>query len=391
MVSRPDILVITKEDATANTVSSIVKSSQRMALAGVCNEVSELRNYLDHKTTGAVVVDIDPDPPRLLNDLSAVVTAHPETRFVVVSSRLDEDLVLEAMHVGARDFLRKRSIPSKLQAVLERLTRICDIAKQEITSHSVISVFSASGGCGATTVAINLADELRLVSSQPVLMVDLDCCYGTVASYLGVKGQYGVADVLNREGPIDKDLIKSIASSYLEDFDVLVSPANGHGYQSPLLQSDNLVDAVKACRQAYRYTVVDAPRVAENVAASLADVSEFVLIVLQPVVKDVRFARAILSALTKSGIEHKKIIPLVNRFKRRSTLIRLEECKKALGLDSCHHIRSDWRNAMNSINHGQPLAEVAPRSGLRRDFRKLAARIYTHESSNGAEARGEKE
>jgi pilus assembly protein CpaE len=391
MVSRPNILVITKEDTTANTISSIVKSNRNMAFAGVCNEVSELKGYFDHETPGAIVVDIDPDPSRLLSDLSTVATTHPETRIVVVSSRLDKELILEAMQAGARDFLRKGSVPSKLGKVLERLTQICDIAKKEILSHSVISVLSASGGCGATTVAINLADELRLISSEPVLMVDLDCCYGTVSSYLGIKGKYGIADVLNRKGPIDKDLIKSIASSYLGDFDVLVNPANGHGYQSPLLQSDKLVDAVKACRQAYRYTVVDAPRVAEDVAAKLAEVSEFVLVVLQPVVKDVRFARAILSALTRSGIEHKKIIPLVNRFKRRSTLIRLEECKEALGLDSCHRIRSDWRNAMNSINHGQPLAQVAPRSGLRRDFRKLAARIYANESSNGTEVPGGKE
>jgi pilus assembly protein CpaE len=382
---------MTKEDATAKTVSSIVRSSRRMALGGVCNEVSELRNYLDHKTTGAVVVDIDPDPSRLLDDLSAVVTAHPETRVVVVSSRLDEDLILEAMQAGARNFLRKGSIPAKLGEVLERLTQLCDISKKEIASHSVISVFSASGGCGATTVAINLADELRLISSEPVLTVDLDCCYGTVSSYLGVSGQYGILDVLNRKGPIDKDLIKSIASPYSGDFDVLVSPANGQGHRSELLQSENLTDALEACRQAYKYTVVDAPRVAENVASSLASVSKFVLLVFQPVVKDLKFARAIVSSLTRCGIEHKKIIPLVNRFKRRGMPIRLEECKKALGLDSCHRIRSDWRNAMNSVNHGQPLAQVAPRSGLRRDFTKLAAKIYTHETNNSAAAEGGKE
>ena len=71
-------------------------------------------------------------------------------------------------------------------------------------------------------------------------------------------------------------------------------------------------------------------------------------------------------------------------------LVRPEDCERALGLDSFHRIRSDWRNAMNSVNHGQPLARVAPRSGLRRDFRKLAARIHAHETNNNTEAQGEK-
>jgi len=54
-------------------------------------------------------------------------------------------------------------------------------------------------------MAVNLANELRLAASEPVLTIDLDTCYGTVSDYLGIEGRYGIADVLSRRKPIDKD------------------------------------------------------------------------------------------------------------------------------------------------------------------------------------------
>ena len=79
---------------------------------------------------------------------------------------------------------------------------------------------------------------------------------------------------------------------------------------------------------------------------------------------------------------------MANRFKKKNLLVRLEDGKKVLGLDSLQHVRSEWRNAMNWINRGQPLAEVAPRSGLRRDFRRLAAQIDAYRTNGNGEARG---
>lgn len=375
MTSRSNILLVTKENATAEMVNSALNESQGMALAGVCHEVTELKASLVNTPAQVVVVDIDPDPSRVLHDLSTVITVYPETRVVVVSSRLNQDLILEAMQAGARHFLRKKSIASELDEVLERLIVPCNGAEKEVKLGSVISVFSASGGCGATTVAINLANELRLASAGPVLTVDLDSCYGTVSEYLGIRGQYGIADVLAHKETIDEHLVKSSASSYMEDFHVLVSPVSIESPRAKSLQYENLTTVLEACRQVYRYTVIDAPRVAESVAKNLASVSEVVFVVFQLTVKDVKFAGTLISSLIKSGIAREKIVPLANRFKKRSLLVRLEDGKKALGLNCIHWIRSDWRNAMNCVNRGQLLAEVAPRSGLRRDFRRLVTQI----------------
>jgi Flp pilus assembly CpaE family ATPase len=224
-------------------------------------------------------------------------------------------------------------------------------------------------------VTINLANELRLASAKKVLAIDLDDYYGTLSSYLGIAGRYGIAEVLQDEKRIDRHLIETSACSYLKDFDVLLSSANIRSNGARSVQYQNLTDALQACREVYRYILIDAPRVEESAAAQLAAISKFSLVVFQLTVKDLKVARELVSFLVESGVTRDRIIPVANRVRKKASLVRLEDSKRAIGLNSLCQIRSNWQRAMKALNHGQPLAQVARSSGLRRDFRDLAARI----------------
>ncbi|TKJ37318.1 MAG: hypothetical protein CEE38_07390 [Planctomycetes bacterium B3_Pla] len=383
------ILLVTQEDSTAKTIKSVLDESGQMNLVGVCRDVPELRSRLSSAKVQAVVVDIDPDPPRVLSEVGMILTAHPETYVVVICSSFTKELVLQAMQKGARHFLEKKTMAAELCKELQVLVR-GDEEKAAGSGSVVISVFSAGGGCGATTVAVNLASELQLMSPGAILVIDLDSCYGTVSAYLGVKSQYGIADVLARKGLIDKHLIQSSAFNYKEDFHVLASPASVESPKARLLsiQYENLPRALEACRRVYKYTVIDAPRLPEDTAADLANLSDVALVVFQLTVKDVSFARSMVSSLTKSGVARKKLMLVANRVKKRGPLVRLEDSKKAVGLNSCQAIRNDWLKAMKSVNKAQPLAQAAGRSGLRNDYRKLAAKIRAYEINSSGKIRG---
>lgn len=386
MTLESNILLVTRDDETANTVKTALFHSEGMTLAGICHDVSDLRSYLSKTNIQAVVVDIDLDPSRVLYDLGEILHSYPEIYIIVVCSSFHKELVLRAMQSGARNFLEKNNIAAELSEVLQHLAKKSQRTKTGVAS--VISIFSAGGGCGATTVAVNLASELRLLSSQPVLAVDLDNCFGTVSIYLGIQSQYGIADVLNRKGLIDQHLIQSSAYSYMDDFHILVSPASMETPGTISLEYKNLPHVLETCRQLYGYTVIDAPRLPEHTMTTLAGLSDMILIVYQLTVKDVHFARSMVSSLTESGIASQKIVLLANRVKKRGPLIRLEDSKKAIGLSSCQAIRSNWRTAMKAVNHGQPLVQVARSSGLRSDFRKLAAKIHAEKFNDSSKISG---
>jgi len=367
----------TREDPTVEKIKSALDESDVLHLTGICKEVSELRSFLSKKKVQAVIIDIDPDPTRVLYELTTILTAYPEIYVVVICSHFTKELAVQAMQVGVRHFLEKKTIATELNQELQQLIH-GSAEKESGLGSQVITIFSAGGGCGATTVAVNLTNELRLLSSKPVLVIDLDSCYGTISTYLGIKSKFGIADVLTRKGLIDQHLIQSSAFGYMENFHVLPSPA---GIESPRAKSfhfENLPRVLEACRKVYRYTVIDAPRMPETDIVLLAGLSDVVLVVYQLTVKDVNFARSMVLSLTKSGISSEKIISLANRVTKRGPLVRYEDGKKAVGVKSCQAIRSDWRKAMKSVNSARPLAQVVQKSGLRSDFQKLAAKVFTY-------------
>ena len=245
-------MLVTKEDATVQKIKSALDESELLNLADIRKEVLELRSYLSKKKVQAVVVDIDPDPSRVLNELATILTAYPDIYVVVVCSHFTKKLALQAMQAGVRHFLEKNTIASDLTKELQQLIHGSAKKKAGLGS-AVISIFSAGGGCGATTVTVNLANELQLLSSKPVLVVDLDSYYGTVSTYLGIKSQYGIADVLARKGLIDEHLIQSSAYSYMENFHVLTSPASIQSPRAKSIQFENLPRVLEACREVYRY------------------------------------------------------------------------------------------------------------------------------------------
>jgi len=383
-VKETDVLLLTKDKGTVDAAQSALASSSLGSAISVCEDMVELKAHLSRPGAkprfGIVVIDIDADPEHVLYDLGKIAFGNPQMRFVVLSREFDERLVLQAMQAGARHFLRKSSIAAELDKVIEHL--LVREAEPVVQLGDVISVVSCSGGSGATTVAVNLATELQLNSSKSVLLVDLDPHYGSVASYLGVTGNYGIAHILNREGQIDRHVIQSTAVSYTEGLDVLLSPVVAEADKAESLNYRNLLKALAACRESHRYIIVDAPRLPAQAVADMASVSRVAIVVFQLTVRDVAYANSLIKSLTENGMQREQIVPLANRVRHRGPMLKLEDSQRAIGSNSLVRIRSDWTKAMKSVNHGQPLARIARRSRLRRDFRKLAARVQRM-TSNG--------
>ena len=376
MSSRNEVLLVTRERETERVVvlgSEI--EPQVFAQVSLCRDMGELSSQLEEKSYPVVLVDVDPQPMVALAELDALVRKYPDTRFVVVLRDFQNEIVLEAMQIGARHCLVKSSITTDLPSVLRRLMR--DVTTDSGVMNPVVTVLGATGGVGATTIALNLADELRARQNGRTLLVDLDRHYGTAASYLGISAQFGVADVLANRGVIDSQLIHSTATEYQENMNVLVSPASVSFGSPEELVFDHLGPFLAACRSSYDATVIDAPRVPLDVASTLAKASVLTLIVFQLNVIDVRAARAIWQALVDRGVPTDSILPVANRFRKRNPMLSYDDAREALGGIEVAKTANDYENAVRAINYGKPLAEVAPRSALRKDLRSLADHIAT--------------
>jgi pilus assembly protein CpaE len=377
MIGQRDIWIVSEDPAATASVKSVLEMYGLAELTRDCGGLDTMGVEARGDEGETAIVDIDPAPMQTLQELEQIITRFPNTRFVVMSEQMQSGLVMEAMNIGARHFIAKSMIEQELPRVIKRLRS--NTVATDSPDGSVITVLSAGGGCGATTMAVNLAAELPRKEDEAALLIDLDNAYGSIAPYLGLNGSYGLAEVLayDDESKIDPQLVTTTALKYTSRIHALINPVSVDFSDPAPLRYDRLDPVIQACRQAYPWVVIDAPRVSVALAAKLAHHSRFTLIVGQLSVKDIRASRSIQNALIQHGVTPGSIRHVINRYRSKHSLLSLDEAKRALGECDLQVIKNDFSSATESINMGQPLAQCAPRCGTRRDIQRLADDVAT--------------
>jgi len=368
------VLLLSEEPNVQDRVRGALAANQRFGLADTCSSLSQVEDRLRRETVSAVLVDGGERPEQFFDPLETIIPEFPHTRFLIVSESLQNALVFEAMQIGARHIMTRESIDSQLGNVLQRLIPN-GLPERSEQGHALL-VLQAGGGCGATTVACNLAEELTQESTETALFVDLDWSYGGGSIYMGLEGEYGVADVLEHGQYMDGYLIRSSATHYSPSLHGLMSPAAVDFRGHRALSYDRLEELVSACRKAYAYSVFDVPRPPAPVTGSLAAASQLTLVVFELTVKSVRVARDIRARLLADEVPTKKVLLVANRYRWR-TPVSLSEARRALGGGEIQLIRNHFKHAVKSMNRGRLLSEVAPRSKIRRDIQTMTGLIKT--------------
>ena len=347
-----------------------------VALQGTYPDLARRAVHLEREPVRAVVVDLGTEPDQALRELQSIIGRFHDSRFMVLAESLTDGLMTAAMEVGARYLLTKNGLTSELPGMFQRLREAVRADRQ--WQGMAATILSSGGGCGSTTIAVNLASELNLLSAKPVLLADMDYAYGTVSTYLGLSGRYGLDDVFSHGEEADQSLIRSSALKFNDGLDVLISPASISDRDATLSARPETVEHVlKVCKDAYDYCVIDAPRVPMNVAAALARSSAITYVVLQPQVKDVRICRRIVNSLVREyDIPMDQIALVMNRYRqRKGALLGLTEAKEAIGDIVIECVNNDYDSAVSAIDYGQPLSAIAPKSPLRKDLKRLAEQI----------------
>ena len=149
-----------------------------------------------------VMINLDPAAPETLRRVGHLPRQFPSISFFLMSQVLDANLLMEAMHLGVREFIPLPMSEDKLTAAIERVAQGFGMGKKAKIIHVVPTI----GGCGSTTVACNVAASLAKNGSKTVLL-DLDLVRGGVAGYFDVRPRYTIADVMDSAEKLDKQLL----------------------------------------------------------------------------------------------------------------------------------------------------------------------------------------
>lgn len=387
------LYLVTLEGRTADALADALLDHPEVELAAVCPTLADFERHAQQRPTALTVVDLDPNPDAALGALKLLLDRHPRLAVIVLCRSVETQLVLRAMRMGVRQFIPREQMEQELTDVLPRLLPQNGHAAPS-PSGRVVTVLSAGGGCGATTIAANLAAEFAALVDPTdhgpgVLLMDLDEAYGGAATLLNVTGRFGLSDVLNHEA-IDAELLRTTAVPRGDRLALLPGPTTTRRDDdertpaSPATHPDRAVEMLNAARSAYAWTFLDAPRLAPAATARLAGRSDLVLIVMQLCVKDVRVARFLRALLQQHGVDPQRVHFIANRYRRRGVALSPEEVQHALGVAPLT-LANDYRRVAAAANHGRTLAEGAPRSTVRRQLQQWAKQWHAAPREPGSE------
>ena len=346
-----------------------------------------------------VIFSTDPSNPA---DLSAVeVLTDQRSSDTIYLALTDADLPLSKARAltraGVDDVLPFPSTGNEIaEQVGHWIARKRAVIEERYSSAGtrgkLIAVQQARGGIGATTVAVNLADQLldrrgtfKKEATNRVVVVDLDLQFGTVGDFLDVDEQEGLLQLAVENFLPDANWIEQSLVRLPSGLAVLAAPQRFAPLES--LQPVQVESLIATLKTMFDYVVVDLPRALVGWIEPVLTETDRLYIVMDMTVPAVRASRRLMDFVLADNAAL-PIELIVNR-EKKPMMLREHHREAAKALDAAfnHWIADDPKAARMAIDYGKPVSEVAGRSDLAKGIAALARSTLAQLPKDAAVAR----
>ncbi len=307
-----------------------------------------------------LLVVVGPNVPldEALRFTEALRPVRPAAGVVLVRTRIDVVTLTEALRAGVREVVPS-SDREALAAACDRSLEVSrgllsgpvpEPAAEPAGDGRIATVFAAKGGCGKTTLAINLAVALAK-DGRRVCLVDLDLAFGDVAISVQLKPVRTITDALSMAGHVDTTGAASLLTSYRPGLDMLlapVTPGEAEKIPPPLIR-----ELLGVLRGMYDYVVVDTPaQFSEHVLIAL-DASAYHVLLTTPDVPALKNLRVTLDTFDMLSYPAGVRSVVLNRADAKVGLTA-EDVTRVVRSPVVAHVPSS-REVPVSINKGIPI------------------------------------
>ncbi|WP_339114260.1 AAA family ATPase [Thioclava sp. GXIMD2076] len=358
-------------------------------------------NQPDAENLEFLAIALDGDDEVHLDRITRIITTAKDKglRIILIAEELSPIALHQLLRLGADDFVPYPLPEGALHEAIRRLGNEEDEvapaapapARKSSTDRNgaILAVHGMAGGVGASTFAVNLAWELAcnpgatgkkkgaIPEAPRVCLIDLDLQYGTVSTYLDLPRREIIFDTLSHSAQLDSDLLHQALQVYQDKLHVFTAPADMLPLDLPT--TEDISRLIKTAQSQFDFVVIDMPSTVVQWTETVLSASDLYFAMLELDMRSAQNLLRMIRALQAEELPIEKLRYVLNRAPKFTDLTgksRVKRLAESLDITIELQLPDGGRAVTQANDHGQPMAEAAAKSPLRREFQKLARTVY---------------
>jgi len=274
---------------------------------------------------------------------------------------------VSAMRMGALQIIGLPLRPEDFRTALDRIT------DQFVTSSTkgsqVIAVAGVTGGCGATSLAINLGQEFVHIWNKRCILVDLSLKLGVIASHLNLEPPHSLHDLLANMDQVDETLIRKVLFKIDENYELLPGPDRLVG--TPAYTSSVVFRLLDLMKPLCDVILLDIPCTYDNLYFEVLAGADQIVLVGEPKVPSIRALKLVHEMVDRDESGETEHL-VINRFDDKTGSLPTSLLVRILGVPRLQTIMQDVPAYGESVNRGCTLRLAAPHSHCLAEIGALA-------------------
>lgn len=321
--------------------------------------------------------------------IDELVTRVPSAAVLLLVDRDAMDLARRGVLAGARGFVTKPLQATDLITTLRQVLAVhrapTPVPAGPRRAPSRVIVFCApKGGTGRTTLALNTSVSLRLMSGEPVVLMDADYAAPSLDVVMNLHSDRSVADLLPRLARLDDISLRTALADHSSGINVLLAPPPNQADPLSPTQVQRILVLLKGL---FPWVVVDLGLPFNETAFAFLDGADAILMTVLPEMTGVRNVRVALDRFRERAYPEEKIWLILNCATMRGGVPR-SDIEKRLNAEFRHTVPDDRILVTHTINRGVPLVMSHARSGVARATQKLTRSLVASLGSEPARRAG---
>ncbi len=235
-----------------------------------------------------------------------IVVAAPATVVIGFGPEASDELLAEAREFGIEDILPAPYLSNEVFVAIQRA-----IKSPGTQRRPVVAFQPAMGGCGASTIALNVASALASQFNRKVLLVDTDLRSSPLPFWFNHDAEPTIIQALEACDNLSEKLWKKMIWTD-RGMDLLLTGRRRNG-ATPAFSSWDFLRLLSFAARRYDTVIVDLPEALDDVFGVIRERADFKFIVCNPDRISATMARRRIDEMETGGAEVKNLGIIVNK------------------------------------------------------------------------------